>query len=309
MTAESVDVESSAERFLRGYGLVRLPVDELAELMIAAPTKRAALSEGDRTTLPARAVTFLSTLTHPATRHVLFPLTDRWSVVVNNERNGSDFNDTQSWIARRTPATTIRVVDTAAATAIRGEFKVRMGYEARIVEILQGETPLRTIVCMDDGGRWVFETTGEPLSVEAGFNYSARRKKDRFSSDNLDALLTSLGARRARASDFVNAPLCILINEEMHDETWRRRLHADACSIEEADDPAYGYYLRAMSWVQHMTTHAESAALDLTMAVLLNPAYDRRAKPHLKRARRQLGPAEFERVIARAEALLRKPRS
>jgi hypothetical protein len=309
MTGHRRDVEELAERFVRGYGLVSLPLPELADLMTAGPTQRAAISEAGRVMHPADAVAFLSTLTHPATRHVLFPLTESWSVVVNNERNGSDFNDTQPWIARRTPAMTIRVVDTAATTAIRGEFELRTGYEARIVEIMQGETSVRTIACADDGGRWVFETTGEPLDVEGGFNYAARRKKDRFTRDNLGSLLTSLGARRVLATDFVEAPLFVLIHEDMHDDAWRRALDADACSIEEADDPAYGYYQRAMGWVKHITTHAESAVMDLTIAVLFNPAYDRRARPHLRQARRQLGRAEFERVVTHARASLRRPRS
>ena len=57
----------------------------------------------------------------------------------------------------------------------------------------QGES-VRTIICMNDGGRWGFQAYGgEPLAAEAGFDYGARRKRDRFTHENVLALLESLG--------------------------------------------------------------------------------------------------------------------
>ena len=42
-----------------------------------------------------RATSHVSHLTHPATRLALFAVNDRWTAVVDNLREGSDFADNQ----------------------------------------------------------------------------------------------------------------------------------------------------------------------------------------------------------------------
>ena len=96
-----------------------------------------------------------------------------------------------------------RVVDYDPGRPRRlGAFLVRDGYPARIFELVNADgTTSRTISAMLDGARWVFETSGDPLPVEAGFNYTARLKRDRFSTDNLHTLLAWLGIEPPSGSE------------------------------------------------------------------------------------------------------------
>lgn len=50
------------------------------------------------------------------------------------------------------------------------------------------------IVAMDDGGRWSFETSGDPLPFERLDAYERPRKRDRFPPELLHEYLLALGA-------------------------------------------------------------------------------------------------------------------
>jgi hypothetical protein len=63
---------------------------------------------------------------------------------------------------------------------------------------------------------------------------------------------------------------------------------AATCTLDEADDPAYGYYVRGLNWCRHMTTHAKSAIADLERCLRLNPTYAPKVGAHLERAYRQI---------------------
>jgi hypothetical protein len=306
--AEPQRLDVLLRRASAGYGLIRSRLPDVAGAMAGpTPGKRSVLRETCRTHDVATALTFLADVTHPATRHVVLQVSDSWVAIINNGRNGSDFADTQRWLSRRTASTTIRVVDRPAAAILeRNGYRCRLGYEERIVEVFEGPSLRRAITCMDDGGRWTFEASGEPLPIESTFDYAARRKRDRFTSGNLSALLTSLGAAEVDASTITKAAEFSLVVEEMLNKDWRRRIERDACSVEEAEDPAHGYFLRAQAWIDHLETHASSAVVDLTKAVLLNPAYERRSRRALDRARKQLGGVKFDSLVAEAQESLRR---
>lgn len=51
----------------------------------------------------------------------------------------------------------------------------------------------RSIVAMNDGGRWVFIESGVPYAFEDVAKYDARRKRDRFTADMLARYLEHLG--------------------------------------------------------------------------------------------------------------------
>lgn len=70
-------------------------------------------------------------------------------------------------------------------------------FPARITELFEpdGTGPLlapRSIVATNDGGEWVFETAGEPLTFEDSARYARRRKSDRFTPDMLYEYLHQL---------------------------------------------------------------------------------------------------------------------
>ena len=71
-------------------------------------------------------------------------------------------------------------------------------YGAEILEVYRSEWTTmgnmeRSICAMNDGGRWFFDTYGEPYCFENTEAYGARRKRDRFTHEMLDSYLRHLG--------------------------------------------------------------------------------------------------------------------
>lgn len=283
-------------RFLSGYGLVNAPLAHCSEaIRDARLPRRSVLRLSRETASRDQVVDYLSHLTVPPTRLALFAAARDWTAVVTNERDGSDFDDYREAFGRLTRARTVRVVDHAESFAFVRGVRERRRYAARIFELFDaaGE-PVRSITCADDGGRWVFETVGEPLPPEASFNYGARRKRDRFTHENLGALLAWLGIPTPIADAFEQATRFELVREDLADQEWAARV--EACTPEQADDPGYGYFQRGLGWVEFMETHAESVAWDLTKAVFLNPSLAEGADEYLRAARRRLGRGTFNRI-------------
>lgn len=112
-----------------------------------------------------------------------------WSLILSNGPRGTDVGLIPSQLARELGRRGIRAV------CVEDDDP---GYAARILEIYgpDGNGPLksiRSIVAADDGGRWVFETAGEPLAFEALDAYDRRRKSDRFPSSLLYDYLRQAG--------------------------------------------------------------------------------------------------------------------
>jgi hypothetical protein len=123
------------------------------------------------------------------TRYGVVPVGNGWSLVLNNSPRGTDVGMLPSQSARELGGLGIRAV-----CAEDGE----PGYPARILEVFSpdGTGPLkllRAIVAANDGGRWIFETAGEPLPFEQCGEYERRRKSDRFTSTLLYEYLRQLG--------------------------------------------------------------------------------------------------------------------
>jgi hypothetical protein len=275
---------------LSGYGLVEASFERTADGFGAqAHADASQIRVVKVTSSAAEAVDHLSLRTHPATRLVLV---DRggWTGALTNHRNGSDFSDYQYSAARSLGVRTIRVVDSNARWWTRDGLRERLAYEARIFELHgHDDSTLRSITCADDGGRWVFETSGSPLPIEASFDYDAPRKKDRFTRNNLRALLTAVGPGPLTDATFLKAPRFGLLAERWMNDAWRARIEAAACSLEEADDPAFGYYQVGMSYVDYLDTHATSVIASFERAIAINPAYEPRVREYLRQARRIAG--------------------
>ncbi|MEM9463941.1 MAG: hypothetical protein AAGA90_01130 [Actinomycetota bacterium] len=291
------------ERAERQLGAVRARPEEVAAAFQAGKDSMKTEIVALDATL-SEWVEFMSRLTWPATRFGLVARGE-WTLVHGNRRGGPDFADEQRRLGFHLPVESIRVVDTTRTHRETNGYRVPINYTARMLSIQNGRDPVRSITCADDGGRWVFETAGTPLPVEADFDYGARLKRARFTSDNLQAVLSTYQIdsqhRRLTESDRF-----VLVTEIPQDKEWRAKIESLACSIAEDEDPAHGYFLRAQSWIRYMSTHAESAVFDLTKAQLLNPEYERLCRKPLRQARRTLGRAEFERATDQAaESLAR----
>jgi hypothetical protein len=148
---------------------------------------------------------------------------------------------------------------------------------------------IRSIACADDGGRWTFETSGDPLPIEASFAYDAPRKKDRFTRENLRALLSAVGPGPLTERGLLDAPRFALLAERITNPALRHRVEAAACSLEEADDPAFGYFQRGLSWLPNMRTHAASVIADFERAAEINPDYEPRVRAYLREAHAVIG--------------------
>ena len=272
---------------LHGYGLVHAPFETVAQRFgTQALADQSRVRVVATTTDATAALDHLARLTVPATRLVVL---DRgpWTAILTNHRGGSDFADHQFWAARSLGVETIRVVDSDARWWRSGRLRERLAYEARIVELHDPDNvTVRAVTCADDGGRWVFETSGVPLPVEASFDYDAPRKKDRFTRDNLRELLDAVGPGPLTAEEILATSRFALLEERIANDAWRKRIEAAACSYAEVDDPAFGYFQRGMSYVAHMQTHASSVIADFERAVAINPAYEPRVRDDLREARR-----------------------
>lgn len=225
--------------------------------------------------------------------------------MLNNRRDGSNFEH-QEFFGHFCHARTVSVVDHPSRLVAAAGRRWRNAYEARIVAVCDEEgNQVRTIICANDGGRWTFDAYGgEPLPVEAGFDYDARRKRDRLTHENVLTLLESLGVPEPIPWAFARADRFHLFHQEVRDAVWAAKIETLACTPEQADDPAFSFWMAALNYVPYTQTHADSVALYLTEAVLLNPNLRPEAEPYLQAARRQLGEERSARVTAEARGAI-----
>lgn len=121
-------------------------------------------------------------------RYAVVPV-GAWAAMLNNGPLGTDVGMLPSRFTRKFGRRGIRAVTVEDADS---------AYPARILEVFgaDGEPPLmarRTIAAANDGGKWIFETTGPPFEFEDLERYRCRRAKDRFTSGMLHEYLHALG--------------------------------------------------------------------------------------------------------------------
>ena len=272
-------------RLTDGLGLVARPLDECQRGLDGWRLGQRSLWSILRPSHDFQEViSFLSHLTYPATRHVMVPF-DNVTVFINNQLAGSDFADHALILCTRLGARTARAVDTPSRSWSAGTEREVLTHEARIVEVYQDGNLLRSVTCMNDGGRWIFDCAGEPQPVEQSFDYQARRKRDRFTPANLKALLEAFGFPLPDLDALASVGHYVLVREQLLNSAYAERVEAGACTPAQRDDPAFGYYQRGLGWVEHMQTHAESVVADFERAVRLNPDYGPLVEEHLVHAR------------------------
>ena len=62
---------------------------------------------------------------------------------------------------------------------------------------------------MNDGGRWIFETSGEPYDFEQIERYAAKRKRDRFTHEMLAEYLAHFGISAFDESFYLSPSECV----------------------------------------------------------------------------------------------------
>jgi hypothetical protein len=112
-----------------------------------------------------------------------------WTLLMSNGPMGTDVGVLPSYAARELKCRGIRAVRVDDDES---------GYPARILEVYgpQGEPPLaleRSVAAANDGGRWVFETSGTAFAFEDQAAYGKRAKSRRLTGEMLHDYLLALG--------------------------------------------------------------------------------------------------------------------
>jgi len=126
---------SLAARFVQGIGLVNISPSELQSRLSACPqAKQGPWNPWVLDSITDQchdALEFLSTLTFPATRHVVFAR-QGGSALVNNRRDGSDYPGYGDLLSRFWHCTFARIINQPGRVWSDGVQCVVMRYEARM---------------------------------------------------------------------------------------------------------------------------------------------------------------------------------
>lgn len=127
-----------------------------------------------------------------------------WTLLLNNTKLGTDVGVLPSRAARLLRCRAIRAV------CVDDD---QPGYPARMLSVYgpDGDPANgfveRSIAAANDGGRWVFQTHGEPYPFEDLTAYQRRRKTDRFTSSMLYDYLRALDVPIDTEPDWATAIL------------------------------------------------------------------------------------------------------
>lgn len=142
-----------------------------------------------------QALSALLPITGPEVQRELFlPTRSPWTAYVENGWGGTDASSAMGHMALRLGCRSLRVV------AVPHTYRKGQGrYGAVMLEMYgpqinaQYNNYIRALGASNDGGRWVFDQSGEPFPFENLEQYQARRVKDRFTFDMLKDYLRHLG--------------------------------------------------------------------------------------------------------------------
>jgi len=287
---DAMDVAVEAGRWLEGYGLANASLDCCVGALTQVPPENAYRLPGgcDKYTLirsetsAEQALGFLNPFTPPVVRHLLVELSSEWTLCLNNSLPNPTFSHDGPSLAQRSRSRVFRVVDTPSRVWKNGKAKRVMSWEGRIfTEYAANGREEKTILATNDGGTWKwFLTPGLRYPIEEKFNYEAQRIKARFTSDDLRALVASLGAPVPSAELLMASAKFALLQSPGEPDRMVTR--------EELDDPAYGYFHSGLNLLPHIKTHADRVIHDLEMAVEINPQYEPKAREHIEAAKRVL---------------------
>lgn len=176
------------------FGLIRAPLERvLAELQSWHTSIGIVYSRTNITSSLDDAFESLLPLAESKMRRLFVATHSDWVACFQNGIQGSDPFPAMSYLAKRVEALTMRVcctTDTAKHPSVI--------WEVYAPESLGGKPPLgyrRSIAASNDGGRWVFEESGERFPFEQVARYAERLKRDRFTSEMLRDYLKEFGVR------------------------------------------------------------------------------------------------------------------
>ena len=179
-------LEQAVDGFLRWQEVIQLPRGVVL-------TRRTL--EGDVASL-LRALPPLTS--HEPRRFLFVPTVGEWTAYFDNSYRGSDATGPMAYLARTLGCQSLRmtVVPHQQHRKENGKWTGRYGGTMLDVfgpTVVNHVNTIRSIAMLNDGGRWVFETGGEPFPFEETATYTARKVRDRFPVELLARYLTALG--------------------------------------------------------------------------------------------------------------------
>lgn len=153
----------------------------------------------------AECFSMLEPLSPAPTKELYLTTTFGWTSFFSNGCRGSDPSLPMKQLAETLGTMSLR------ACATPEDFP----YQSVILEVYDAPQSgadqygyRRTIAASNDGGRWVFEQSGEPFQFEDTSHYDARRKRERFTREMLAANLVDLGAQPLTERALQNGAAC-----------------------------------------------------------------------------------------------------
>jgi hypothetical protein len=174
------------------FGLIQAPLNRvLVELQNWHNSSGIEYSHTEITSSLGEAFESLLPLANSKMRRLFVPTRSDWIACFQNGIQGSDPFPAMSYLANRMGVVAMRVCSTADMAKYPAVI-----WEVYAPESLGGEPPLgyrRSISAMNDGGRWIFDESGERFPFEQVDRYEERRKRDRFTREMLGDYLRVFG--------------------------------------------------------------------------------------------------------------------
>jgi hypothetical protein len=141
----------------------------------------------------------LEPLITPHRKRLLMATQSAWTAYFDNGINGSDPFPPISYLSQHLHCRGLKV--TCQPHTMFSEAKGERGiYGAVQFQLFAPEERdflniERSIIAMNDGGKWIFETAGEIQPFERSEKYKAKRIRDRFTDELLEEYCLALGIR------------------------------------------------------------------------------------------------------------------
>lgn len=148
---------------------------------------------GEATSGLEAALSLLPPLSAARKRGLFVPTRAGWTAYFASGIQGSDPFPVVSHLARELRVVGMRICSTARSSRYAANI-----WEVYAPDELGGTPPLgyrRSIASANDGGRWIFEQSGEPYPFEEVGAYSSPSKRDRFTRVQMQRYLDKFGLR------------------------------------------------------------------------------------------------------------------
>ena len=174
------------------FGLIQAPMEQvLADFLSWHNSIGMEYSRSEITSSLNGALESLLPLAHGKMRRLFVPTRSDWVAVFQNGIQGSDPFPAMSYLAEKMNVLAMRV----CCTHENAQYPATM-WEVYAPVSRGGIPPLgyrRSIAAANDGGRWIFEESGERYPFELPERYSLARKRDRFTTEMLGDYLKEFG--------------------------------------------------------------------------------------------------------------------